>query len=813
MKKLLLLIICCAISSIAIAQSTVSKRTVKGMVIDSTTSQPLGFVTIALQDTGSKATIQAMLSKEDGTFELTFPSNKSCQLSMAFVGYKNRVVLISGRDTSPNLGRIALKASVSSLKEVTITGVKPLVKQEIDRIAYNVQADPESKTLTALDMMRKVPLLTVDATDAIRLKGNSNYKILINGKESSMVTSNPSDVLRAMPASSIDRIEVITIPPAKYDAEGLAGIINIVTKKPVGEGYNVSISTRYDNLYGPGATLNTSAKKGNFGITAVLNYTHQNSKDYLFSNNQTFTDGESLAESGANLFGRIYRSAGTEVSYEIDSLNLIAGSFNYFDVSNNTDLTQITNTYNQDAQLIQQYNQTQNASNVRHTTEASINYQLGFKKDKNRLLTLSYKYSYTPMVDAGDFNFFNRLNYPQSVQPDFFQNDNSGIKEHTIQLDYAHPLKEVTIEAGAKGILRNNYSSYNRSDLDSATNQYHPNTAETDNFNYHQDVYSFYNSYQAKFDNWSAKAGLRLEHTAIDGSFTSDNNSKVDQNYNNFIPSISIQRQLGTSTINVGYTQRIQRPGIGQINPFVDESNPKFVSTGNPNLRPELDNTFELNYTHFGKNSLVIGSSYAFSNNSIQQVTSLQVVNNPNSTKDTITSTTYQNLGTNQTLNVNFSVGLNLTPKLSANFNGRIARVWLSGIFDDQLYKNSGYTGNGYGSVGYKFDNGYRAGVNAGYVSSNVTLQGTTSSYVYTSLSASKDLLAKKATIGFVVSNPFQRSLAFHAITNTSEFHQQFINNNPYRTFALRVSYKFGKLETEIKKNQHGINNDDTKGS
>jgi hypothetical protein len=321
-------------------------------------------------------------------------------------------------------------------------------------------------------------------------------------------------------------------------------------------------------------------------------------------------------------------------------------------------------------------------------------------------------------------------------------------------------------------------------------------------------VYSAYNSYQLKFDKWTGKAGLRLEHTQVNAVFTG---TPLDKNYNNFIPSISIQRSLKSSSISLGFTQRIQRPGIYQLNPFIDKSNPKFISTGNPDLKPELNNTFELNYSNFSKGSINVGLSYAFSNNAIQNVTSL-IQNNMGDHIDTVTFTTYQNLGSNRQLGLNLNTNYSITKKFTVNINGQISHVWLKGTYNGQFYKNDGYTGNAFANIGYKFDGGYRLGLDAGFFSGDVTLQGKSSNFIYNSYVLSKEFLNKKLTISAVANNPYSQYRTFRSTTHTVDFDQESLYHNRYRNFAVRLNFKFGKLNGEIKKNQRGINNDDTKG-
>ena len=811
MKKLLLVAICCFLSAAGLAQTTIQMLTVKGIVVDSNANKPLGYVTVTLQDAATKQSIKAGLSKDDGTFELKAAMGKTYQLALVSIGYKSKLINVTGAGPVIDLGKILIGVSSNQLSEVSVTAAKPIMTQEVDRISYNVQADPESKALDALDMMRKVPLLAVDANDNITLKGSGNYKILINGKESAMMAKDPSDVLKAMPADNIEKIEVITTPPAKYDAEGLSGIINIITKKNADQGYNASISGRYNSVFGPGLYGHASVKEGKFGVSMFLGTNYNNGFVAQSGNTENIFGSQTTTQSGPG-YNKFHNGFGNaELSYEIDSLNLLTASIEFFHGISDQNANQFSNTVNYDGSVAQQYEQATSGNSSFGGTDATINYQIGFKRNKDQLLTLSYKFSYSPNTQYNNDIFTQRFNDYQSEQPNFFQNNTAGERSHTVQVDYAEPFKTLTLEAGAKAILRSDYSNFQQSDLDSVTNVYSANPLYTNDFNYQQDVYSLYNSYQLKMDKWTAKAGLRLEHTSINADFESAD-ANVDQSYNNLIPSISIQRSFKTSSINFGFTQRIQRPGIYQLNPFVDDSNPKFISTGNPDLRPELNNTFELNYSNFSSNSFTAGLSYQFSNNSIQNVSSLKVDSGANNTRDTVTSTTYENLGSNRTLGLNVNSNLTITKHLSISLNGFVSKVWLRGTYNGEFYQNSGISGNAFANAGYKFDSGYRIGIDAGFFSGGVNLQGRTSNAIYNSLVITKEFLNKKATISLVANNPEMKYQNYTSTTNTPQYSQYSYNQNPYRTFAIRFSYKFGKLNSEIKKNQHGINNDDSKG-
>jgi Outer membrane protein beta-barrel family/CarboxypepD_reg-like domain len=788
------------------AQSNNTTIHLTGTVADSVTGKPLAYATLVIQNSKTKTAVKNFLSKDDGSFEFSLTDSLDYLMVFAFTGYDNKIIPIN-KGQSADLGRVSLAPSGKQMKEVTVVAVRPIIKRDLDGITYDVSADPESPALDALDMMRKVPLLSVDASDNIKLKGKSNYKILINGKESALMAKNPSDVLRSMPATNIERIEVITTPPAKYDAEGLAGIINIITKKKLDEGYNIGVNGRLNTVWGPGINLNGTFKQGKFGFSGYVGYNVRHSQTNGIGGEQDFfSDNSSLVQQGTNTTAAHNTYGNAELSYEFDSLNLLTGSLEFYSGNFSQDGNQLSNSYDSNKTQTQAYRLMSDASNAFGGLDASLNYQRGFRKDKNRLLTLSYKYSYSPNTQNVNNTVSDTVNF---YLPDYKQNNHSGNSEHTIQVDYVQPIKKVNLEAGAKTILRNNFSNYESSNYNDITKEYEVNPSQTNDFSYDQDIYSIYNSYSAKWDKWNAKVGLRLEHTTVKADFVSSS-STVSQDYNNLIPSLSVQRNLKNSNISLGYTDRISRPGIYQLNPFVDESNPNFITTGNPNLQPEINHTFELNYSTFSKNSVTAGLSYSFSNNSIQTVTHLQAVSN-GSLIDTTTVTTYENLGTNKTLGLNLNLNFTSVKNLSISLNSQLSHVWLKGTYNDQFYTNDGYTGNAFLNIGFKFGSGYRIGFDAGYFSGDINLQGKTSSYIFNSYVFSKTFLNKRLTLSAVMNNPYSQFFTFRSTTTTPDFYQSSYNQIFYRSFALRFNFKFGKLNSDIKRNQRGINNDDKK--
>ena len=790
MKKIILIITTLCFSISLSAQTVPNLITVKGIAIDSVTNKPLDFVTTALQDPQTKAPVKSMLTKEDGSFELSAPAGKSYQLVLAFVGYGTKIINISKTDGDTDAGKILLSVTTSTLNEVSITSVKPLVKREVDRIAYNVQSDPESKAITALDMMRKVPMLSVDANDNIKLRGSGSYKILINNKESALMARNPADILKAMPASNILKIEVITTPPAKYDAEGLAGIINIITKKDADQGYNGSVNTGYNTVWGYRANLNLTVKQGKFGYNGYVGFNKRRAQTSPFENSTTFFNpagtenvSATLQQNGARSNSNRNVYTGNELSFELDTLNLLTGTFNLYSGGNNNSNTQSTIQRDANQTITRDYATRNDGTNSWKGVDAGINYQHGFKRNKEQLLTLSYKYSNSPNTQENYVTSNHGLGYST---PDYMQYNNNGTKEYTTQVDYVHPMKVLTIEGGGKMILRNSFSN-------SIANVVQP----ANNFIYHQDVYAAYNTYLLKFTKWSFKGGLRFERTNVNTE-----GGSVDQAYNNVVPSFSAQRVLDSvSSLTFGFTQRIQRPSIYQLNPFTDRSNPQYISGGNPNLRPAVNNNFELAYSKTGKGSLNITASYSFANNTIENVATVN---------GTVTTTTFSNVGQNRRLGINSDLNYPITKKWNINVNAQLFHVWLRGTYNGDFYSNSGYQGYIFTYTSYKFDNGLRIGTNLGFDSRYVMLQGTDNYWIDYSFSAQKEFFKGKLNASFSANNPFKQFIKLDFSTRTPDFQSYNVNYNFYRTFNFGLNYKFGGLNGSIKKNQRGISNDDT---
>ncbi len=778
--------------------------TLKGVVTDSVKTAPLAFVTVSLRETSKTEILKSTYSQENGAFAFSGLPPKPYELLFSFVGYAPKVVPVTGlseNNGTVNLAKIKLQASTSQLKAVEITTQKLLVTQDIDKISYDVEADPESKSETVLDMLRKVPMVTVDADDNIQLKGSGSYRILINGKTSALFVRNPKDVLKSMPASSIKKIEVITNPPAKYEAEGVGGIINIITVKDNPGGYNGSVNggIRTPFSYNAGAYL--TVKAGKFGFSG----TYGTNSWWQPVNNRNFyrreTNGRELTQTGTGKNNGDNNYGNGQLSFELDSLNLFTGSFNAYKGSNIIESGQHVLLQFQEVP-IQKYTRSSLMDETWGGYDLGADYQHSFRKNKDQILTLSYKYNRNGYGNLSDFANLGELNFTSQTGKTDNVNEES---EHTWQADYVQPFGDHTWEAGLKSISRLNNSTYFYAILNPDNGKFEIDPTQSNDFNYHQDIYAGYTSVSLKKNNWGLKAGARLEETRINATFqTSETAAKQD--YFNLIPSVAISRKLKEGQdMKLSYSQRIERPGLWFLNPYENRTDPKNISYGNPKLEATRSHTFDLSHSAFIKTSSLNSSLfYNFTNNAIQEFTEL---------KQDTSITTYKNTGKEQNIGLSVNAGLNLSKNLNLNLNSNLNYVFLNGNVNGLETSNNGFSAGVYGYAGYKFEKNWKLSGNIGFNSRQVTLQGRSGGYMHSSFTFGKTFLKNdKATINLTANNPFQKTRRWISEVENPEFYQRQESRFLIRRFGISFNYKFGELKGGIAQKKRGIENDDVKG-
>ncbi|MDQ1141866.1 MAG: TonB-dependent receptor [Chryseobacterium sp.] len=790
---------CILISNQATAQQ--NKFQLSGTLIDSVSGKPGEFFTIALSK--DSTVIKSAVSNEHGKFSFSGIVEGNYKVIIGALGYKSKTILVKlSRDT--DLNKILVVSSGNELGEVAVAASRPLIKQEPDRIVYDIQADAESKVLSVMDMMRKVPLLSVDADDNVKLKGTGNYRILINGKPSGILTRDPKEYLKSMPAAGVQKIEVITTPPSKYESEGLSGIINIITSRKMDNGYSGNLNARYQSPGGPSGNLNFTIKQGNFGANLYAGtgvWQVDGVKITDARNSRGVAIPSSLNSLGFQQTDNKWAWGGGELSYEIDSLNLITVEVNPYGGYNQQNLNQHFDL--RDGPVLSSYDLDGKTRYEWGGTDYTFNYQKGFKDKKEHLLTFSYKFFDSSEPQTNDVMFNNRLNF---TGVNYKQDNVSSSQEQTAQIDYVNPWKKLTLEAGVKAILRRGDSDFQYLGFNSAQNSYIIDPAQSNVYGNDQNIFGVYNTYTLKLKDWTFKAGARLEGTYVTGNFETTGTS-VKTDYFNLIPSVSFNRTLKNSqSLSLGFTQRIQRPGIWNLNPFVDKSRPNFEYFGNPDLEATLSNNFELTYSNFKKGSLNLSLSYNFANNTQQEVSTYFPAEN-------LTRVTSFNIGKTRLLGTNANFNYPLTAKWNLNVSANINYIWLEGMINGVLAQNSGVTGYSSFTTSYKFEKTWKTSVSFNYGAPDVMLQGQSNNYYYLGFSGSKDIIKDKLTISAMVANPFQKTREYRSFTEGVNFTQERIRENPFRRVSGSLNWKFGKLKGSIKKSERSINNDDTKKS
>lgn len=779
-----------------VAQNKITNYQVIGQIVEKSTGNGVPFATVIIKNDSIKVT-KAQACDVSGHFSIDLNAPLKYIIIVSSVGYKEFSMPLTISKLKTDLGKISVEEGVL-LKEVIVTAQKPLVKIDPDKIVYSMESDPEAQANNALEMLRKVPLITVDAEENITLNGQSNFRVLVNGKSSTMMSTNFKEALKSLPANTIRDIEVITNPSSKYDAEGVGGIINIITSKKKIDGYNGSVSSGVDirgslNLSGYLAVkINKFSFSSRYYGSQFIQPESRTSVSTEYFNN---TDYHYSQSNGNSAYKGLSNGYTGEASYEIDSLNLISLSFwGFLSSYENNGFTE-TRYMNIDNDITRLYNNQLKSSNRSSSLSGNIDYQRTYKKP-DKSLTFSYKLDNNPRTVKNTSGIDGIINYPSYSQ--LSENDAVG-REQTFQADYYDPItKKHQVESGIKFILRQNTSN----------SEIFRDNMKLDNVNdldYDQYIIGLYAGYLVKWKKLSTKTGLRLERTWNDGnSKTSGISTDFTNRLFNLVPYITFSYMPKQGqTIKLSYTQRLSRPGIWYLNPYVNNSDSLNISYGNPMLKSEVSHSFELGYTYFTpKINFSVSSTSSFANNAIERISRVE--------SNGATVSTYENIGKDQLYGLNFYLSYRPSGKLNLFFNG--------GVNYSKLEANAGYSiinkGFSYrGAFGGRQTLWKDGSVNAnlGVYSSSIMLQGRSSTFYYTSLGISQYFLKRKMMLSVSTSDPFWYRKKY---TNNSEditFKSYIENSYPAQNVRLSLTYNFGKMDLQVKKARRGIKNDDLK--
>ncbi len=529
MQKLLLPVVLLAILfTLPVYVFSQTKAKLSGTVSDS--SKPLALVTVRIYKKTNTPSLQTVLSKENGSFQINKPDTGNYILSFTHTGFaeKRINIAVTAQTGDIQIEPVQLSKASAMLKEVVVTSQRPMVEQSDDKVVFNVEDDPTNKTETAIDILRKTPFITVDGEDNIKVNGKDNFKVLLNGRETSMFARNIKEALRGFPGAVISKIEVITTPSAKYDGEGIGGLINIITRKKVA-GYNGSLSSfsrtsdKLNNF-----SVNGNAKFGAVGLSVFLNSGF--TQPVLLHNTNITLPATQDIYSKRTLDGDQHSNShwsfgNAELSWELDSLNTISLYTNIDSWANTTISNQtITTDFANNPSTISYYNLNNKAGNP--GVNVGSDYVKHFKKNKDREFSLRF---------LGEFgkNDADLNSFQDNPGPDRYLINNSHAinNQYTLQADNSIPLnKNSRLEGGLKAILRRASSDFQSLIKYDEADNYKTNLANTDHFKYGQDVISVYSMYSLKLKKSSFRVGARLEYTNVNGNFISSN-TQVKNNW------------------------------------------------------------------------------------------------------------------------------------------------------------------------------------------------------------------------------------------------------------------------------------------
>ena len=803
MKNILLLVLLTGLSFSLAAQNNSERGSVSGKVIDAVTKQPVDYATISIFKQGATSPFNGASAEPDGNFKIDNVLPGDYVLTVDFLGYKQQKiahVIVNNITKNVSLGVILLSPIQNQLKEVSITAHAPTVENKIDKLVYNPANDLTAQGGVALDVLQKVPMVSVDINGKVELMGNSNVQFLINGKPSTIFGSSITDALQAIPASQIKNIEVITNPGAKYDAAGTGGIINIILKDSNVQGVNGSVNlnagTRLEN-----GSFNINAKKGKIGVSAFFSGNENITSATPSTGSRTSTAGDTttnLNQNGISNFKRSGYRSGFSLNWDITPKDALTASINFNHFGNNSN--GYTNNY-QTTYLngLKLDTNSLNRSTSRFS-DNSTDWSLFYKKTfKNKDQELDVLYNQSSGSNTNDYT--QEQDYTNvTFAPSGSIGSNPGTdKETDISIDYTQPVtKNFTIETGAKATIENISNSVNTQTLTNGV--FEPNPFQTYGFTYGRKVYAYYLSTTfSLFNNFiDGKAGLRDEYT----SSTSDFPNTTIPSYNTLAPSFVLSHKLDkTQSIKFSYSYRLERPDYNSLNPFYNISDPHNISTGDPNLKPELGHNFEVGYnksfTH-GANIYVAGF-YRFNTNDLQSFTTFY-------SNLKIGDTTYSNVSLTQRFNIGRETteGVNLFGSLPV---GKLT-FRSNMFFADRITSNPGLpevSGFAYRinlNASYEFGKDLAAEYFVNYRSSQRTIQGTNPAFLFYNFAVRKQLFHKKASIGFTAANPFNQYVDVRSNTYGANFNQNNLREIPLRSFGISLMYKFGKLEFKKDRDQ-----------
>jgi outer membrane receptor protein involved in Fe transport len=795
--KFLLVLVMTMVFSVAMAQKTV----VKGVLMDKNLGEGEPFATVRIFKQGETTRpVSMFLTDKDGNFSREVNGKGKFNIIFSSVGKEDlsKSIELSGNGTL-NLDTIYIKENVNELSDVAIVAQTPLVKMEVDKMSYSVAEDEDAKSSTVLDMLRKVPMVTVDGQDNISVNGSSSFKVYVDGKPNVMFSSNPSLIFKSMPASAVKNIEVVTNPGARYDAEGASGVLNIVMNRMDTKamesmnGYNGTIRVSAGNRsIGGGAFVSGQQGKFSYSGNLMENYSTPGTTDVEME--QKNGDG-SILTSAATKVKIPFTMGNVSLGYELDDMSSVNATFSLtsFNMKNDghTTTSQTGGLYGNGFNYVNDMKM----RNKKTSFSGNVDYQRFFNKERTKSFVLTYQLDYSPSKMEQN----NRFSNTEMAVIDL-TNRNSVNKEHTtdhtIQADFTTPLGQNNkLSLGSKLMMR-------RADSDAKyylADVYDERSSM--DYLYKNTILAGYSEYTGQWDKLGAKAGLRYEQTWQNVEYRLGQGQNFSTSYGSLVPSASLSYTLApTSNIGLTYNMRISRPGISYLNPYVNRADPNSLSYGNTDLDVEKSHNISLVYNLYStKLMLNVNVHHNFTDNAIEQYSFFD---------GTLLNTTYGNIVKRHQTGVNVYANWLLAPKTRIMLNGGLNyNDMRSSVLD---LKNSGWQGNMMAGLQQTMPWDLKLGAYLITSTKSYTLQGWSSGFNILTANLSKSFFNDKLSVSIqgMLGLSDGGNLKMETYSQGKNFLSHQTIKVPMSGFNVSVSYTFGNTKQKAKQHVSRVQND-----
>lgn len=767
---------------------------ISGVLIDAKTGKPVEYGNFVIYRKKDKALVNGTVSEITGAFKMQQVPFGFYTAEVSFIGYEKLIIdsiLVTPKSLSVDLGVLKLNPSGLTTEEVTVTGEKDAIINNLDKQVINVDKNIASAGGNAADVLRNVPSVQVDLDGNITLRGNGNVKILIDGRPANTGGQSIGDILASIPAGSIESIELVTNPSAKYDAEGTAGIVNIKLKKKSNLGINGMVSTNAGTGDKYNSSVNLNYKLEHINFFGNFDFRINNFMNEGNSVRNAFYTGStnSLLQNSTGNFTMNMNNYNLGFDWYLDDFNTITlqGNYRKFNFDNAQRTLNTSTTTNQPVENYFRYSEgTREFQNQNYT----LNYKRTFA-DKNTELTADLTFSRND-VNLDGFASIDRYNNSALLKT---KSEARNKFEFLVgSVNWSMPLfdNSAKMETGLKTTFRDLNSGVSYFNNDPLTDAWVLNTNTTNTFNYKEQIHAAFAIFTGSFGDFRYQAGLRSETTIADGK-TDRTNVKVDKNYTDFFPSVYLTwAPAMTQEIRANYSRRVDRPNPRQVNPFVDNTDTLNLFYGNPNLDPQFTDSYELGYSIFmGKLNFMTTLFYRQTNGAINMFTKL--------IGSGVTETTFDNIATQKNTGFEVSTGGEIFPGFRLNPSFSWFRTQLDGQSGITKISQDDYTWNAKVISSLNLFEGASMQVFFNYNAPQVMAQGKTEEMYFVDLAYKQDFFDGNLSLTVRVSDLFN-TMKWNNMTYGSNFDFSNYRKNDSRNVYVGLTYTFNSFKKKPQK-------------